>query len=185
MLFGGDFHFNHSKVIGYCKRPFKDKEEMNETLITSWNMKADPNSIIYINGDLVFCKHNDGFVHYLLSTLKGKIKLIPGDHDRDLIKFLRRNPKFRSKIDIMDSVCRVKWEKQNIVLWHWCMRVWPKSHYNSWHLYAHSHGSLPSIGKSHDIGIDNNNYQLLWFEEIVELMKNKPDNPNLIKKERR
>jgi hypothetical protein len=70
-----------------------------------------------------------------------------------------------------------------ITLCHWCMRVWPKSHYNSWHLYGHSHGKLPSEGKSHDVGVDNNNFYPLSLIEITKIMKYKPDNFNLVKSE--
>ena len=33
IFFTSDTHFNHEKIIGLCKRPFKDAEEMNEYLI--------------------------------------------------------------------------------------------------------------------------------------------------------
>ena len=32
---------------------------------------------------------------------------------------------------------------QLVVLCHYAMRVWDRSHYGSWHLYGHSHGNLP------------------------------------------
>jgi calcineurin-like phosphoesterase family protein len=38
------------------------------------------------------------------------------------------------------------------------MRVWPRSHHNSWQLYGHSHGKLLPIGKQWDIGVDNNDF---------------------------
>ena len=33
--------------------------------------------------------------------------------------------------------------EQDIVLCHYAMRVWQKSHYGAWMLYGHSHGTLP------------------------------------------
>jgi calcineurin-like phosphoesterase family protein len=47
---------------------------------------------------------------------------------------------------------------------------------------GNSHGKLPSIGKSLDIGVDTNNFYPYSFEQIKEIMKTKPDNPNIIKK---
>ena len=58
------------------------------------------------------------------------------------------------------------------------MRVWPKSQYNSWQLYAHSHGNLDPIGKSWDVGVDVNNYEPLSFDEIESIMKKRPNNFN-------
>jgi calcineurin-like phosphoesterase family protein len=60
------------------------------------------------------------------------------------------------------------------------MRTWHRSHYNSWQLYGHSHGTLEPIGKQWDIGIDNNNYYPLSFEDIEMIMNRRPDNPNLV-----
>lgn len=69
---------------------------------------------------------------------------------------------------------------QYVVVCHYAMRTWPKSHYNSWQLYGHSHGSLLPLGKQWDIGVDNNNFYPVSFEKIKEIMKKKPDNFNFI-----
>ena len=60
------------------------------------------------------------------------------------------------------------------------MRVWPRSHYNSWMLYGHSHGMLDPIGKQHDVGVDNNEFYPVSLEQIREIMMGRPDNPNFI-----
>ena len=46
------------------------------------------------------------------------------------------------------------------------MRVWNKSHYGSWELYGHSHGTLEPIGKQLDVGVDTNNFYPYSFEDI-------------------
>jgi calcineurin-like phosphoesterase family protein len=56
------------------------------------------------------------------------------------------------------------------------------THYNSWQLYGHSHGKLPPIGKQWDIGVDNNDFSPVSFNEIREIMQNRPDNPNFVRK---
>jgi calcineurin-like phosphoesterase family protein len=58
------------------------------------------------------------------------------------------------------------------------MAAWPRSHYNSWQLFGHSHGKRWTQGKQHDVGVDNNNYYPVSFDRIVEIMKERPDNPN-------
>jgi calcineurin-like phosphoesterase family protein len=61
------------------------------------------------------------------------------------------------------------------------MRTWEKSHYNSWHLFGHSHGKLPSFGKSFDIGVDTNDFYPYSFDEVKKIMDKLPDNFNLVR----
>lgn len=46
-------HFNHTNIIRFCSRPFKDVEHMNETLIANWNRVVGPDNIVFHLGD--FC----------------------------------------------------------------------------------------------------------------------------------
>jgi len=62
------------------------------------------------------------------------------------------------------------------------MRTWPKSHYNTWQLFGHSHGKLKGIGKQLDVGVDTNNFYPYTFEQLKEKMKNQPNNFNFINK---
>ena len=69
-----------------------------------------------------------------------------------------------------------------IVCDHYAGRVWARSHYNSYQLYGHSHGHLPPEGKQWDVGVDNNNFFPVSFEQIKEIMAKRPDNFNLIRR---
>ena len=62
------------------------------------------------------------------------------------------------------------------------MRVWARSHYNSWQVYGHSHGNLPSVGKQWDVGVDNNDYHPVSENQLRTIMEKQPDNFNLIKR---
>ena len=78
------------------------------------------------------------------------------------------------------------WEKKikdvYIVVCHYAMRVWARSHYGSFQLYGHSHGKLAPQGKQWDIGVDNNNFYPLSFDEICLIMQGRPDNFNLVRR---
>ena len=69
-------------------------------------------------------------------------------------------------------------EDKFVVVCHYAMATWARSHYNSWQLYGHSHGRLYLPSKQHDVGVDNNAYYPVSFDEIKEIMAKKPDNPN-------
>ena len=61
---------------------------------------------------------------------------------------------------------------------HYAMHVWPRSHYNSWHIFGHSHGALSLPGKRWDVGVDNNNYMPVSMSQLRIIMDKKSDNIN-------
>ena len=71
-----DTHFLHENIIKYCDRPFKDKEEMTEALITTWNEQVGDDDLVIHLGDVTFSKDYD-----VLSLLNGKKILVLGNHD--------------------------------------------------------------------------------------------------------
>lgn len=75
-----DTHFNHTNIIKYCNRPYKDIEEMNESLIASWNEVVRPEDTVYFLGD--FCLGNRNTVIEFGHRLNGHKILIMGNHDK-------------------------------------------------------------------------------------------------------
>ena len=49
-----DTHFNHSRILEYCQRPFDNVEEMNEVIINNWNKVINEDDIVYVLGDFCF-----------------------------------------------------------------------------------------------------------------------------------
>lgn len=80
-----DTHFHHSNIIKYCNRPFKDINEMNETIINNWNSIVKKDDTIYHLGD--FCLSNDDEIKNIFNKLNGNKILIRGNHDRKPVKF--------------------------------------------------------------------------------------------------
>lgn len=180
----GDPHLDHlnkrgTGVIDYCDRPFDDIKKMNEVIMDTWNRYVKPKDKVKILGDFCF-----SHPQYFLDKLNGKFTFIVGDHDRS-IAYIERHPKVE-KVTYIDIS---KIGKIYLTCCHWCMRVWPKSHFNSWHLYAHSHGGLPPIGKSFDVGVDNiykhfGEFRPINVDEVTKIMDRSPDNFNFIKKKK-
>jgi len=168
--FSADTHFFHKNIIRFCNRPFNNVNEMNSVLVQCWNKVVDKNDIIYFLGDFSF--GSVSATRQIRSQLNGEILFIRGSHDKQAIKAFGDMPYIR-EINI---------DGQLIVLCHYAMRTWHASHWNSYHLYSHSHGGLKGEGKSMDVGVDTNNYYPYSFAEIKEIMAHKPDNFNYIKK---
>jgi len=75
---------------------------------------------------------------------------------------------------ILDKIHFFKLRDIEMVLCHYAMRSWPKSHYGAWHLYGHSHGKLPMLGRSMDIGVDTHDFYPYSLDEISCIMNNIP-----------
>lgn len=166
-FFTADEHYYHANIIKYCNRPFTSVVEMNEILIQNHNEVVKKGDIVIHAGD--FSLAGKAKTEEIIRRLNGVHIFIKGDHDRWLPP--RTTQIWQKKID-----------NHYIVVCHYALRVWPRSHYGSYHLFAHSHGTLKPIGKSWDIGVDNNNFYPLSLDQIIEIMKSRPDNPNLVEK---
>ena len=155
-----------------CNRPYKDEEDMREGLIERHNSVVKPNDEVYMLGDVTF--ENRAKAEETISRLNGKKNLIVGDHDTQTLKC-------KHLFESIHYILELKINKKSIVMCHWPFRFWPKSHWNSWHLFGHVHGNYDGKDKSWDVGVDNNNYRPISFDEVKEIMDGRPDNKNLIK----
>ena len=79
-----DTHFNHSNIIKYCDRPFKNVMDMNDTIINNWNNIVNSNDIVYHLGDFFLGSKYD--LKDFVDRLNGTIYLIRGNHDRLSVK---------------------------------------------------------------------------------------------------
>ena len=184
-FFTSDQHLSHRNVIKYVNRPFKDAEEMNEAIISNWNSVVGPDDIVFNLGDVAFEK-DEAKLGWMLRRLNGEKHLIWGNHDRGLKQGWQKY--FKSVADM--RVVHVPPESNNnysghrgggqrIVLCHYAMRVWDQSHYGTWQLYGHSHGSLPDDKGmlSCDVGVDNWNFTPVSMEQLNQFMAKKTFKP--------
>lgn len=167
LYFTADFHFNHTNIIKYCNRPFSSVKEMNETIIENWNKVIKPQDYVWILGDIGWFK-NVKEVDSFLRKLNGNKGLIVGNHDKP---FVLKSYHWSDIGHLKD----IKYKDQPITLCHYAMRVWDLSHFGSWQLYGHTHAQLPDVGLlQYDVGVDNNNFTPISFEEIKEIMDKIP-----------
>lgn len=78
--FLADTHFNHSAIVQYCGRPFKDAKDMDDTIIRNWNEIVKPEDTVYHLGDFALA-HKERYQEYL-DALNGRIIVVMGNHDR-------------------------------------------------------------------------------------------------------
>jgi len=168
IYFAADLHFGHVNILKYCKRPFKDVLHMNEILIKNWNERVKPGDTVYVPGDFAM-----GDPSPYLDRLYGNIYLVPGDHDRT-----NKWPKDY----VLPGIYQRVYRDQLLVLCHYPMLAWPRSHYGSWHIHGHNHsGNLPYCpGKIMNVGVDLNNFYPVSWPEVVTYMSSRPPNWNSV-----
>ena len=79
IYFIADTHFNHTNIIKYCNRPFKNTDEMNKYIIKKWNSVVKQTDTVYHLGDVGFGKFDE--LKTLVGSLNGRKILLRGNHD--------------------------------------------------------------------------------------------------------
>ncbi len=179
-FFTSDTHFGHIRILEYCKRPFANITEHDEALINNWNSIVKDGDKVYHLGDFSFSRRSKS--EWILSRLNGEKFLLHGNHDKK-----NRWPREETglytdlgdyhKLTIQDKT--LERGKIEIILCHYAFEVWDKRHWGSWHLFAHSHGTLPSRDDQMrlDVGVDVHGYTPISYEQVKLIMSKKTFKP--------
>lgn len=159
-FFTADQHYGHANVIRFCERPFATVDEMDRELIRRHNAVVKPGDTVVHAGD--FAYRNSRSPQSYLAELNGTHILVRGSHDAWLDASAH-------------EILELKIEGQYVVACHYALRTWPRSHYGSWQVHGHSHGTLPPLGKQWDVGVDNNDFTPVSFARLREIMAERDD----------
>lgn len=161
-----DTHFSHKNIIQYCNRPFTSPAEMNQAMTDAWNERVRPQDTVWHLGDFSFERDPDRLAQQL-KALNGKKHLIAGNHDGAACRRL-------ADWESVRPYAEIRVDGKFMVLCHYAMRVWNKSHHGSWMLYGHSHATLPGNSQSLDVGVDCWDYAPVAFEAIRDRLATLP-----------
>jgi calcineurin-like phosphoesterase family protein len=184
IYFTSDHHFGHKNILKFSDRPFESVEEMDEALIQRWNEKIKPEDEVYHLGDVGLM--SSGKLRKILDRLNGKIYLINGNHEKSAQACHSRFEWIKDYYELVVKDDEFERGKQLIALFHYSIREWNSSHWGTYHLYGHSHGSLPDDPNSlsFDIGVDCHDFYPLSYEEVKAIMKTKNWTPPFEKSDR-
>lgn len=150
---------------------------MDEVLIEGINKTVGKDDHLWFLGDFLFARHNEYYrkcQEYLDRIECKNIHIIWGNHDDRVIGKLFATTDSLTMVAFRDDEwvhgeqaihrARVdhdnRWQK--VVLSHYAMAVWEKSHRATWQLYGHSHATAEQWLDSHmtgrrsvDVGVDN------------------------------
>ena len=176
--FTSDHHFGHANIIHYDHRPYDTVQEMDADLIVRWNETVGPKDVVYHLGDIFLYKRVEE-ARAVRAQLNGTIRLIRGNHEgtADSMKDAFDWIKDYYELKVPDSDAHGG--KQLLVLCHYAFRVWNRSHHGSYHLYGHSHGSLPDDpqARSFDAGCMLHDYRPISYLRVKEIMASKDWQP--------
>lgn len=181
LFFTADTHWGHKNILKYCNRPFTSVEEMDRGLVDRWNAVVPRKGATVVHlGDLFLC-HEILAKDYLKQLNFELLLWVPGNHDKVATKVCRdlQSGQFLQLPELCEIKVQDEGKEQQIVLCHYAMRVWNKSHHGAWQLYGHSHGGLPDdpTSLSMDVGVDCNDYQPFSYQQIKERMAAKSFKP--------
>lgn len=171
-FFTADEHYGHANIIKYCNRPFPDPAIMDNEIIKRHNEVVGEHDTTFHLGDFTFYKDLNK-VRNIIRRLNGNHVFLRGNHDYWMDEINAAN-----EFDNYDSIEEIELEGEYIVMCHYNMRVWNRSHHGSWQLFGHSHGKLEGVGKQIDVGVDTHNFYPYSFEEVKQIMKTRGNNFN-------
>lgn len=157
-----------------CNRPYSDLIEMRRDFIARHNSKVTKHDTTHHAGDFAWRKIGVEDASAILEQLNGNHVLYWGNHDETAEKLQRTiGDTFRRFSHACDRALVRTPGFPKVYCDHYAHRVWPDSHKGSYHVYGHTHSVLPDFRRSHDCGVDANNYFPISTAELHELMLKK------------
>lgn len=157
-----DQHFGHKRIIELCDRPFRDLDEMQETLIRRYNDRVQPGQICVWAGDSFFSRVDA--MAYIMSRLNGRKVLVRGNHDKRTRTAYRRAGFEEVFPEIECVLAKTPCKIRHIP------PVYPKGDVII-HGHTHSTKRLSAVGVH--VGVDAWGYAPASRQEIEELIKKK------------
>lgn len=133
LFFIADTHFGHKNAIWYDHRPFQSVKEMDEELIKRWNSRVTNGDTVYILGD--FSWHNTDRTMCILKRLKGKKRLIKGNHDRV------KPPELRKEFDYIKEYEQISVGRKVLILCYYSIPFYNRHHHDAVMIHGHTHNS--------------------------------------------
>lgn len=160
-FFTSDTHFSHRHILTYTNRPFRSVDEMDAAFVERWNATVSPRDTVWHLGD--FCLSSVGRAVEVAKSLSGHKHIVWGNHDKAVRKDAAFLAQWESHHDLVTIKVQDGATVQRIVACHYAMKIWDRSHHGAWHLFGHSHGTMPDdeSSLSLDVGVD------AWIEPVV------------------
>ena len=171
-----DIHFSDQAIFDKCKRPFKDVNEFNNTIITNWKKKVTDLDTVYVLGDL--CDENSLNDLEKYRNLPGEKHLIVGNHDHSFIEKIKESKIFKTVkfIDVIND------DNRKVCICHYPLMDWMEFNRKGLLVYGHIHNKTEANGiaykqikeyykdkPAYNCGVDVTNYEPVTLDEMIKL----------------
>jgi calcineurin-like phosphoesterase family protein len=150
-------------------------------LIKNWNEVVPKDGVVFHAGDFAFTG-NINWIRELTNKLNGRIYLILGNHDyksrldREVFKGIFEDVMDVAHFTVKDD--EIEEGYLNFFISHYPHMFWKKGFL---HLHGHTHSGpnstaseiVPEHPRRYDIGVDNNNYKPISYNELKILFTKK------------
>lgn len=148
-----DLHFGHDNIAMH--RGFKNAEEQDTLIIKNWNSVVGKNDIVWILGDIGMEKSTH---YHLLNELKGKKKVILGNHDLP-----KHTPELLKYVEQVGAMVKYK----GYILSHCPIHESEMEHYNV-NIHGHVHEKTINDDRYLNVSCDVLNYTPMEFPKRIK-----------------
>lgn len=159
-----DLHLGHENIIKYCNRPFKDINQMNETIIKNWNDKVSNEDLVYILGDFSV-KYDQEKTQNILSRLNGRKVLVMGNHDT-------RKPLWYLEAGFDQAIRKPIMVDPGVILMHEPFER-PEDYveFNYKYIFGHIHDKkheMEKYGNCKCVSVERTNYEPVDLDKLLD-----------------
>ncbi len=174
-----DFHLGHKRILEMSERPFKNIDDMDNTIIPNMLEPLKENDDFYFLGDFSWDINLIQLFFERFKLTKANFHWIIGNHDKKMVK------QFKHQCTSISPMKEISIKNHYTVMCHYPLLTWNRSHRNAFMLYGHhhhlSHGTLDlqnnlARGKMLNINLEFHNYKPWTEKEICDYMKDRPNN---------
>lgn len=169
--FISDTHFFHANILKFTddsgkriRDGFQSLDEMHSTIIKNWNALVQDNDYVYHLGDVTF--RYDGVFNNLMAQLKGKKRLIIGNHDKLWNPSLQ---KWFEKADIWkgfsDKEAGIAFTASHFPLPQYCLR---NGKHNA---HGHIHQNKSKEPHQLNLSVEAIDFTPVHIDKVVEFFK--------------
>ena len=167
-----DLHLGHDREFIWKVRGFNSVQQMNETIVETWNRTVDDDDDIYILGDVMLGGPDN--IRYV-ERLRGRIHIVLGNHDTAKREEMYRN--LPNVVEVAEVGIRLKYKKYHFYLSHYITLTGnleaESLHQCFINLYGHTHqmsnffNDMPFM---YHVGVDSHDGYPVLLDDIIEEM---------------